>query len=129
MTLKTRLVWRIALIIRKAELEDAENLLNMLKQLDNETKYMMYEPGERSTTVDEMKDTLEQMISSNSLMLVAEDQERIVGFLSAERGFANRISHSAYIVIGILKSYRGKKIGANLFKELINWASHNDIVR
>lgn len=129
MMLKTRLVWRIALIIRKAELEDAENLLNMLKQLDNETKYMMYEPGERSTTVDEMKDTLEQMISSNSLMLVAEDQERIVGFLSAERGFANRISHSAYIVIGILKSYRGKKIGANLFKELINWASHNDIVR
>lgn len=129
MTLKTRLVWRIALIIRKAELEDAENLLNMLKQLDNETKYMMYEPGERSTTVDEMKDTLEQMISSNSLMLVAEDQERIVGFLSAEIGFANRISHSAYIVIGILKSYRGKKIGANLFKELINWASHNDIVR
>lgn len=58
-----------------------------------------------------------------------EEQERIVGFLSTERGFANRIKHSAYIVIGILKSYRGKKIATNLFKELINWASHNDIAR
>lgn len=31
------------MIIRKAELEDAENLLNMLKQLDNETKYIFKE--------------------------------------------------------------------------------------
>lgn len=117
------------MIIRKVKLEDAEELLNMLKQLDSETKYMMYEPGERKTSIEEMKANIEQIDSSNSLMLVAEEEEKIVGFLSAERGFANRIKHSAYIVVGILKDYRGRKIGVNLFKELIAWASNNDIVR
>lgn len=92
------------MIIRKVKLEDAEELLNMLKQLDSETKYMMYEPGERKTSIEEMKATIEQINASNSLMLVAEEEKKIVGFLSAERGFANRIKHSAYIVVGILKS-------------------------
>lgn len=117
------------MVIRKAEIEDSEGLLNMLKQLDYETKNMMYEPEERKTSIEEMKSNIENMNASNSLMLVAEENEGIVGFLSAERGFANRIKHSVYIVIGILKNYRGKKIGNNLFKELVNWASDSDIVR
>lgn len=117
------------MIIRKVEVEDTEALLNMLKQLDCETKNMMYEPGERRTSIEEMKANITNINASNSLMLIAEDKETVVGFLSAERGFANRIKHSAYIVIGILKSYRGKKIGTNLLEELVNWALDNEITR
>jgi RimJ/RimL family protein N-acetyltransferase len=117
------------MIIRKAEVIDAEALLNMLKQLDCETKNMMYEPGERRTSIEEMKYNIANINASNSLMLIAEDKETVVGFLSADRGFANRIKHSAYIVIGILKSYRGKKIGTNLLEELVNWALDNEITR
>lgn len=117
------------MIIRKIEIEDSERFLNMLKQLDNETKYMMFEPGERRTTLDEMESNIRNMNTSNSLILVAEDNVNIVGFLSAERGFFNRIKHSAYIVIGILKDYRGKKIGIKLFEELEKWALENNIKR
>lgn len=117
------------MIIRKVEVEDSEALLTMLKQLDCETKNMMYEKGERKTSIEEMKSNIIDINASNSLMLVAEDKETIDGFLSAERGFANRIKHSAYIVIGILKNYRGKKIGTELFDELVNWALDNDIKR
>lgn len=117
------------MIIRKIEVEDSERFLNMLRQLDNETKNMMYEPGERKTSIEEMKSVIKNINASNSLMLVAEKEEDIIGFLSAERGFANRIKHSAYIVIGILKDYRGKKIGTKLFKELIDWALVNDVTR
>ena len=117
------------MIIRKIKEEDSEKLLNMLKNLDYETKNMMYEPGERKTSIEEMKINIRNIYDSNSLMLIVEEDGNIIGFLSAERGFANRIKHSAYIVIGILKDYRGKKIGTKLFKELMDWALGNDITR
>lgn len=117
------------MIIRKVEAKDSERLLNMLKQLDSETKNMMYEPGERKTTPEEMKSNIENINVSNLLMLIAEEEGNIVGFLTAERGFANRIKHSAYVVIGILESYRGRKIGTKLFEELDKWAEDNRIIR
>lgn len=117
------------MIIRWIEVKDSEKFIKMLKQLDNETKNMMYEPGERKTTIEEMESNIKNINCSNSLSLVTEENENIVGFLSAERGFAKRINHSAYIVIGILKNYRGKKIGRKLFEELEKWAVENSITR
>ncbi len=117
------------MIIRKIEIKDAERFLYMLKQLDNETKDMMYEPGERKTSAAEMKSAIESLYSSNSLMLVAEENDDLIGFLTAERGFANKIKHSAYVVIGLLKSYRGKKTGTKLFEELTDWTLKNGITR
>lgn len=117
------------MIIRKIEIKDSEKFLNMLKQLDNETNNMMFEPGERKTTIKEMDCKIRNMQDSASLILVAEDNGNIVGFLSAERGFAKRIRHSAYIVIGILRDYRGRGIGVKLFEELEKWALENNVTR
>jgi ribosomal protein S18 acetylase RimI-like enzyme len=117
------------MIIRRGNAGDSEKFLDMLKQLDCETKNMMYEPGERTTSVEEMKSVLQGMDASGSLMLAAEVDGDIAGFLSAERGFANRIKHSAYIVIGVLKDYRGRKIGTRLLEELDNWARDNGVSR
>jgi len=117
------------MIIRKIEIKDSEKFLNMLKQLDNETTNMMWEPGERKTTKEEMEYNINNICSSKSLRLIAEDKGDIIGFLSSEVGFAKRISHSAYIVIGILKNYRGKKIGVKLFEELEKWTLENRVTR
>lgn len=108
---------------------DAENLLFMLKQMDGETKFMLYEPAERRTTVPEMEARIVEAEESGSLFLVAEVDGKIVGFLSADRGFANRIRHSAYIVIGILEGFSGIGIGTGLFRELESWAKENQITR
>ena len=117
------------MIIRKVESKDSKKFLNMLKQLDNETNNMMCEPGERKTTIEEMNSNINNICGSKSLRLVVEDKGNIIGFLSCERGFAKRISHRAYIVIGILKDYRGKKIGSKLFEELEKWALENNLTR
>lgn len=117
------------MIIREIETKDSESFLNMLIQLDNETNNMMFEPGERKTTIEEMEANISNINNSKSLTLVAEDNGNIVGFLSAERGFTNRIKHSAYIVIGILKDYRGRKIGVKLFEEMEKWALESNITR
>lgn len=117
------------MIIRKIEINDSENFLNMLRKLDNETTNMMFEPGERKITIEEMVSNIKNIYSSKSLRLVVEDKGDIIGFLSSERGVAKRIRHRAYIVIGILKDYRGKKIGVKLFEELDKWALESNVTR
>ena len=117
------------MLIRKMEREDAGPFLQMLRQLDSEQKFMMYEPGERKTTADEMRAHIENMNKSGSLILAAEADGTIAGFLSAERGFAQRIKHSAYIVVGVLKAYSNAGAGTRLFEELEKWALGSGITR
>lgn len=115
--------------IRTVEAADAEKLLSMLRKLDKETNFMMYESDERTTTIAEMSERINESLKNSSLMIVAEVNSEIVGFLSAERGFANRIKHSAYIVVGILKEYCGKGVGTRLFNNLLEWTELNGITR
>ncbi len=118
------------MIIRKIKLEDAEKFLNMLKQLDKETKYMLYEEDERNCTIEDMKERLNKREDNTKhITFIVEDNGEIVGFLSGDRGLVNRIKHSAYVVIGMLESYRGKGIGMALIEELFKWARNNKIVR
>jgi len=117
------------MFIRSININDAEKFLDLLKRLDTETKNMMFEPGERKTTIEDMKEKIKDTFDSNALILVAEDNDEIVGYLSGERGFANRIKHSAYIVIGILNSHRGRGIGTKLFEQLDTWTMENNITR
>lgn len=115
--------------IRKIKVEDANNYLEMLLNLDNETKFMMFEPGERPTDINIAKNRIEKSINGDNLVLVATDEEDIVGFLSVQRGGPKRIKHTGYIVVGIREKYRGKGIGSKLFHELDRWAIKNKITR
>lgn len=117
------------MIIREIKLEDAEKFLNMLKQLDKETKYMLFEEDERSCTIEDMKERLSSRDNKKHTIFIVEDNREIVGFLSGDRGSANRIKHSAYVVIGMLEPYRGKGIGVALIEELFKWARNNKIIR
>lgn len=115
--------------IRTVTSEDSDLLVKMLKQLDTETSFMMYEPGERTATADDMKHRIEQWERSGSLFLLLENKGELVGFISALRGEPRRIRHSAYLVIGILKDYRGNGYGAMLFQKMEQWARENSITR
>ena len=108
------------MIIRPVRTEDSRNFLDMLKQLDKETSFMMLEPGERTTTLEDMEANIRSAVTSGSLTLILEDEDHIAGFLSASRGSAARIRHRAYIVMGILKDYRGRGLGKNFLRSWKN---------
>lgn len=114
--------------IRKATPEDANSFLMFLKQLDTETSFMLFEPEERKTTPEAMVKRIEET-NRASLLLLAEEDGKIVGFLSAERGFANRIKHTAYIVVGILADNIGMGLGKRLFEKLDIWAIESGVIR
>lgn len=115
--------------IRDIQIEDAENYLDMLLNLDKETKFMMFEPWERPTDINALKNAIEKSINDNNLFLVATDKENIVGFLSIQRGEYRRIRHTGYLVVGIREKYRGMGIGNALFSKIDTWAMENNITR
>lgn len=117
------------MIIRKAEPNDAEAFWQMQNHLDQETSFMMLEPGERTKDIPRIENLINQTMTGANLLLFAEDRGEIVGFLSAQTGGYRRIRHSAYIVTGIREVYRGQGIGTRFFTELDAWAKTNGLKR
>lgn len=116
--------------IREIRIADAKKFLELRKNLDTESKFMMLEPDERKTTIEEEEKYIEDVIKNKlSLILVSEINNQLVGYLSAHREKFTRMRHSAYIVTGIVKNYTGQGIGTKLFVELENWCKSNDIHR
>ena len=110
-------------MIRAAKPEDAERLLALHKTLDAETKFMLFEPGERTTTVEDERRRLERIEeSSNEAVFVAEVDEAIVGFTSGFCRPPQRVRHAVYIVLGIARSHWGQGLGTALLGELEAWA-------
>lgn len=115
--------------IRRCEINDADNMLKMLLELDKETEYMLFEADERPNDINRVKAMINQSINGDNLLLIATEDDNIIGFLSAQRGIIRKIKHTAYIVVGIREKFRGKGIGKKLFCELYLWAKENNISR
>lgn len=120
------------IIFRELDIKEIHCFWELLNALDAETSYMMYEPGERAqrTDIRELReDILRNVINGNDFLQIAVKDDKIVGYIRAERGKFNRISHTAYIVTGILKDYVHNGIGTAFFENLEKWARETGIRR
>ncbi len=117
------------MIIREVLKEDAEKYLKMLKKIDEQTKFMMFEPGERKTTIEDQISIIKNNRKDGNPMFLAEVDGEIVGFLGGLKGRCNRVKHSLYIALGILKDYRGAGIGKALINKIDQWSMENNIKR
>ncbi|MGW6189922.1 N-acetyltransferase family protein [Bacillus cereus] len=117
-------------MIREIRVEDATSFLQLNKQLDEETKFMLYELGERKTTVEQQEKMVQRFMGNEyATIFVAVEEERIVGFILVNGNNIQRKRHVAGIVIGILQEYSGRGIGTSLFKEVEKWARLHDVWR
>lgn len=114
---------------RKLSVDEADQFWNLMNQLDYETKYMLYEPGERTKNIPQIESLIRGSEDGENFLLVAEASHNLVGYISAQKGRLNRIAHSAYIVIGILSDYRGIGIGTEFFERLNEWAEEKKVTR
>ncbi|CQR56090.1 GNAT family N-acetyltransferase [Paenibacillus riograndensis] len=116
--------------IRELVPEDAAELISLQYRLDEESAFMLLEPGERQTGIKQAEDMIRSFASAeNSALIGAAASGRLAGFLSVRGGSARRNRHSAYIVTGILKEFQGMGLGSALFKELEKWAKETGIIR
>ena len=120
------------MIYKKIEIEEMEHFWSLLNALDAETNFMMYEPNERKQHMDIQEletDIYHKVIHGNDFLQIAKADNKIVGYLRAERGEFHRNFHTAYIVVGVLKEYQGKGIGTTFFENLEKWAKENSVIR
>ncbi len=110
--------------IRMIRDDDIAAYLELLFRLDDETKFMMFEPGERKTTVEEQRKRVQWVLAAeNAQIFLAENEAgALVGVLGAQGGTYRRNRHSVHIFIGILQAYTGQGIGQRLFEAMEAWA-------
>ncbi|NOX43922.1 MAG: GNAT family N-acetyltransferase [Gammaproteobacteria bacterium] len=116
--------------IREAKAGDEAELVNLFTTLDRETRFMLMEPGERKTTIERQAKLIEEFAQSNSRVLfVANEGEKLLGFLGGTSGTANRERHTIHIAMGVLASHWGKSIGTQLMQTMCVWAKANCFYR
>lgn len=116
--------------IREIEPKDAVNFIKLMKQVEKESPFMLFEADERNLEPQQQKQRIEVMKKAgNSTIFLAEENNQLIGYLLAVGGSANRTKHSVYIVIGISSQYRGLGIGTKLFEQLEQWAFEHQIHR
>ncbi|MGY0694343.1 N-acetyltransferase family protein [Virgibacillus sp. FSP13] len=117
-------------MIREVKEHDKEALLQLIKQVDSESKYMLHDANERKTTEESLKKMIATFTNEhNSIILVAEESDKLVGYFLVVGGKVNRTRHSAYLVIGILREQRGKGIGTAFFTKAEKWAREHGLHR
>ncbi|MBY0122069.1 GNAT family N-acetyltransferase [Bacillus sp. S/N-304-OC-R1] len=114
--------------IRSATEEDAKALSQLRLQIDGETENLDREKGEAFIDEDGFKGIIkEDSEKPRNLFLVAETDQRLVGFSRCEGSDLKRFSHKVEFGVCVLKEFWGFAIGTNLLKESIEWADSNGI--
>jgi RimJ/RimL family protein N-acetyltransferase len=117
-------------IIREIRESDAGSFLALCKQLDEENRFMLLEPGERRTTLEEQEKRIREILSKeNEIIFVTEEQGSLIGYLAAIGGSYARNRHEVYIVVGILETFTSRGLGTALFEKLDAWAREHHIHR
>ena len=110
------------MLIRKALPSDAQDLVDLLLTLDRQTRFMLFEEGERQITVEKQTERLKSFEADSEVMFVAVVDSKLVGFVVGIGGNARRNRHALYIVIGLLQSHVGQGIGKRLMQTLEDWS-------
>jgi ribosomal protein S18 acetylase RimI-like enzyme len=119
---------RLTYVVRSAIEKDAKNLSEVRLQIDGETENLDRKKGEAYIDESSFKQIIKEDTESiSNLFLVAEVNDRIVGFSRCEGNKLNRMSHKVEFGVCVLKEYWGYGIGKNLLKESIHWADTNEI--
>ena len=94
------------LIIRKAEPNDALDILAYIHQVSGESDYLTFGPGEFGLSQEEEAKFIETVAASdNRLMICAFLDGRIVGQLTLIGGLRPRVRHAAALGVSVLKEY------------------------
>lgn len=111
------------MIVRRLGREDAEAYRKLCLQLDRETPYRLYGPGERLDVLRVYAEEIEAIVRNpRSCLIAAEEDGELVGYLAAYGRSAPRVAHVVTVAVAILQSHTGRGIGRHLFEALEAWA-------
>lgn len=116
--------------IRAATSADAEAIVDMFVVLDEETQFLLYEPGERDQSVESLANRLNDISSSErDTFLIATEGSKAMGFCAGWGGHVQRNRHRLEIIIGIRQEATRQGLGRQLLSRLESWARERDFTR
>ncbi len=109
--------------IRTAAGGDAERILTYNRAILSAESFLLTIPEEFDMTVEMEREWIEETLNKeSSLILIAEEHGKVVGFLDFHSGDKQRIAHTGYFGMSVRSDYQGGGIGKALLQALIDWA-------
>ena len=104
--------------------DDAQGLIDLLKQDSCESDFVITYPEEwENTTVETEKAIFDRNINSpNELLLLARDGDRVIACSHLSFGTYIKTKHRSFVTIQIAKDYWGQGLGTKIFEEFIKVA-------
>ena len=107
--------------ISSATYDDAQGIINLLKQDAEETIFVIVYPEECDSYTPEKEKAIFDRInnSENELMLLARDENKVIACAHLSFGSYIKTRHRCFVTIQIMKDYWGQGLGTKLFEEFI----------
>lgn len=118
------------LTIREIGLGDMENYIQLKNHIRESSPYLPYEQDENIMTNDAEQKMIENfMTQPNSTVLLAFNEDQLVGHIDVLGYLTRRQQHVAGLFLGVQEEFRGKGVGQTLLKETEAWALTHHIKR
>ncbi|MCA0969732.1 GNAT family N-acetyltransferase [Halobacillus litoralis] len=116
--------------MRVLQPEDAHMYVTLLDQLERESEFLLFEPGERNMTEEQARSMIQAFSQQeNSAVWGEERNGELVGHVTCIGGRAHRERHAIKLIAGVQEAYQGQGIAGGLFERAIEWARDSSIVR
>jgi RimJ/RimL family protein N-acetyltransferase len=118
-----------SVLIRQAQIADAEKLLECIKTYIPQSPFIPKLEEEITLTLEQEKEWIQSfLLKDNSLLLVAEYEGQIIGNIDLTGNSRKVMEHTAVIGMGMLKKWTNSGLGTALLNEVIHWAKENPIL-
>lgn len=114
--------------IKQGMTEHAQQLQQLMQHVE-QSGLMLFNPGERRMTIEQCEQMIVHCAKPHNHLFVAQQQQRLEGYIMVLGETLSRTQHRASLVIGVHQDSRGKGVGTALFTEAIQWAQQQHIHR
>ena len=117
------------LIVREADENDANALIEFLPIVFEETDGLLMTKSEFNSTLEYQADFLGTLAASKTqLALVAHIGDQLIGLLTFTGRDLERVRHTGEVGLIVAKEYWGMGVGKSLMNSLHLWADENPLI-
>jgi len=118
-----------SIIVRSAQLEDADALMEEMCAVLAEGTFMVTTVEEFNVTLEQGKEWIEShTMDEGKILLVAIAQDQLIGSLHFKNGVRRRLAHQGDFGMSVHKEWRERGVGSALVQSLIIWSSANPLI-
>lgn len=114
--------------VRLAKAQDARAILGLCEQVGSETPYLTFGEEGINLTVEEEVDIINKYAAAqNSILLVSEADDQIIGMSNITQFNAAKQRHIAEIGICLVEEYWGYGIASMMMEMMLEFAENSDL--